>query len=134
MSNSPVGYLFTATHTDNEQACDFTASTIDDEVSIGGGIGEQLISRSGTEENVEDGVMWINTSILGMGPIEISEAQIIEELTPGEIGYGDYSFDVGDTANSDGGIICQNNHDSEVVDWKIELVFLSSFIITSTTS
>ena len=134
MGNSPVGYLFTATHTDNEQACDFTASTIDDDVSIEGGIGEQLISRSGTEETVEDGVMWINTSIVGMGPIAISMAQILEELDGGDIGYGDYSFEVGVTANSDGGIICQNNDDSEVVDWKIELVFLSSFTLTSTTS
>ena len=130
----PIGYEFTATHSDNEQACDFTASTIDDDVSIEGGINEQLISTSGTEETIEGGMMWINTSIVGMGPIAISEAQIIEELTPGEIGYGDYLFDVGVTANSDGGIICQNNDDSEVVDWKIELVFLSSFTVTSTTS
>ena len=106
----------------------------DDDVSIEGGIGEQLISRSGTEETVEDGVMWINTSIVGMGPIAISMAQILEELDGGDIGYGDYSFEVGVTANSDGGIICQNNDDSEVVDWKIELVFLSSFTLTSTTS
>jgi hypothetical protein len=48
----------------------------------------------------------------------------IEELTPGDIGYGDYSFEIGVTANSDGGIFCQNNDDSEVIDWKIELVFL----------
>ena len=78
--------------------------------------------------------MWINTSIVGRGPLEISAAQIREELTPGEIGYGDYLFDIGVTANSDGGIICQNNDDSEVVDWKIELVFLSSYTLTSTTS
>ena len=134
MSAPAVGYLITATHSDNEQPCDFTASTIDDDVSIEGGINEQLISTSGTEETIEGGMMWINTSIVGMGPIAISEAQIIEELTPGEIGYGDYLFDVGVTANSDGGIICQNNDDSEVVDWKIELVFLSSFTVTSTTS
>ena len=132
MSNSPVGYLFTATHTDNEQACDFTASTIDDDVSIEGGIGEQLISRSGTEETVEGGAMWINTSIVGMGPVAISEAQILEELSGGDIGYGDYSFEVGVTANSDGGIICQNNDDSEIVDWKIELVFLKEFTISYT--
>ena len=132
MSNSPVGYLFTATHTDNEQACDITASTIDDDVSIEGGIGEQLISRSGTEETVEDGAMWINTSIVGMGPVAISEAQILEELSGGDIGYGDYSFEVGVTANSDGGIICQNNDDSEIVDWKIELVFLKEFTISYT--
>ncbi|MDC0285697.1 hypothetical protein OAK42_00995, partial [Candidatus Poseidoniaceae archaeon] len=132
MGNAPVGYLFTATHTDNEQACDFTASTIDDDVSIGGGIGEQLISRSGTEEIVEDGVMWINTSIVGMGPVAISEAQILEELSGGDIGYGDYSFEVGVTANSDGGLLCQNNDDSEIVDWKIELVFLKEFTISYT--
>jgi hypothetical protein len=134
MSAPPVGYLFTASHSDNEQPCDFTASTIDDDVSIEGGINEQLISRSGTEETIEDGVMWINTSIIGMGPIAISEAQIIEELTPENFGYGDYLFEIGVTANSDGGIICQNNDDSEVIDWKLELVFLSSFTVSSITS
>ncbi|MFL2968370.1 MAG: hypothetical protein ACJZ6A_04390, partial [Candidatus Poseidoniaceae archaeon] len=130
MESWPVGYLFTATHSDNEQPCDFTASTIDDDVSIEGGIGEQLISRSGTEETVEDGAMWINTSIVGMGPIAISEAQILEELTPGDTGVGEYSFELGVTANSDGGIFCQNNDDSEIVDWKIELVFLKEFTIS----
>ena len=134
MSVSPVGYLFTASHSDNEQPCDFTASTIDDDVSIEGGIGEQLISRSGTEETIQDGVIWINTSIIGMGPIAISEAQIIQELTPGDIGYGDYAFEIGVTANSDGGIFCQNNDGSEVVDWKVELVFLETFTISSVTS
>lgn len=134
MSDPAVGYLFTASHSDNEQPCDPTASTIDDEVSIEGGIKEQLISRSGTEETIEEGLMWINTSIIGMGPIAISEAQIIQELAPGDIGYGDYSFDVGVTANSDGGLFCPNNDDSEIVDWKIELVFLESFTISSVTS
>ena len=134
MSVSPVGYLFTASHSDNEQPCDFTASTIDDDVSIEGGIGEQLISRSGTEETIQDGVVWINTSIIGMGPIAISEAQIIQELTPGDIGYGDYAFEIGVTANSDGGIFCQNNDGSEVVDWKVELVFLETLTISSVTS
>ena len=133
MSDSPVGYLFTASHSDNEQPCDFTASTIDDEISIEGGIGEQLISRSGTEETIEDGVMWINTSIIGMGAIAISEAQIIEELTPGNIGYGDYAFEIGVTANSDGGIFCQNNDGSEVIDWKVEVVFLKTFTVSSVT-
>ena len=76
--------------------------------------------------------MWINTSIVGMGPVAISEAQILEELSGGDIGYGDYSFEVGVTANSDGGIICQNNDDSEIVDWKIELVFLKEFTISYT--
>ena len=134
MGGPPVGYLFTASHSDNEQPCDFTASTIDDDVSIEGGIGEQLISRSGTEETIGDGVIWINSSIIGMGPIAISEAQIIQELTPGDIGYGDYAFEIGVTANSDGGIFCQNNDGSEVVDWKIELVFLETFTISSVTS
>jgi hypothetical protein len=134
MVGPPVGYLFTASHSDNEQPCDFTASTIDDDVSIEGGIGEQLISRSGTEETIGDGVIWINSSIIGMGPIAISEAQIIQELTPGDIGYGDYAFEIGVTANSDGGIFCQNNDGSEVVDWKIELVFLETFTISSVTS
>ena len=134
MSDPAVGYLFTASHSDNEQPCDPFASTIDDEVSIEGGINEQLISRSGTEETIQEGVIWINTSIIGMGPVAISEAQIIQELTPGNIGYGDYSFTVEVTANSDGGFVCQNNDDSEIVDWKIELIFLESFTISSVTS
>jgi hypothetical protein len=29
---------------------------------------------------------------------------------------------------------CQNNDDSEVIDWKLELVFLSSFTVSSSTS
>ena len=131
MGNIPVGFLFTASHSDNEQECDFTASTIDDDVSIEGGIGEQLISYSGSEETVQGEVTWINTSIVGMGPIAISMTQILEELSGGNTGYGNYSFEVGVTANSDGGIICQNNDDSEVVDWKVEIVFLDISSISS---
>ena len=66
-------------------------------------------------------------------PIAISEAQIIAGLAPGDIGLGEYSFELGVTANSDGGVICQNNDDSEIVDWKIEIVFLDSFSTSYTT-
>ena len=132
----PIGYEFTATHSDNEQACDFTASTIDDDVSIDGGIGEYLISRTDSDETIADGALWINSSLLEADsmPIAISEAQIMAGLSPGDIGVGEYSFEVGVTANSDDGVICQNNDDSEIVDWKIELRFLSSFSLSYTTS
>ena len=132
----PIGYEFTATHSDNEQACDFTASTIDDDVSIEGGIGEYLISRTDSDDTITDGAMWINTSLLEADsmPIAISEAQIIAGLAPGDIGLGEYSFELGVTANSDSGVICQNNDDSEIVDWKIEIVFLNSFSTSYTTS
>ena len=132
----PIGYEFTATHSDNEQACDFTASTIDDDVSIEGGIGEYLISRTDSDDTITDGAIWINTSLLEADsmPIAISEAQIIAGLAPGDIGLGEYSFELGVTTNSDGGVICQNNDDSEIVDWKIEIVFLNSFSTSYTTS
>ena len=131
----PIGYEFTATHSDNEQACDFTASTIDDDVSIEGGIGEYLISRTSSDEIVRDGEVWINSSLFDVDsmPLAISEAQILAGLSPGDAGLGQYSFEVGVTANSDGGVICQNNDDSELVDWKIELVFLSSIRLSYTT-
>ena len=132
----PIGYEFTATHSDNEQACDFTASTIDDDVSIEGGIGEYLISETSSDEIVDGGEIWINSSLFDVDsmPFAISEAQILAGLSPGDAGLGQYSFEVGVTANSDGGVICQNNDDSELVDWKIELVFLSSFRLSYTTS
>ena len=132
----PIGYEFTATHSDNEQACDFTASTIDDDVSIEGGIGGYLISRTDSDEIIDDGAVWINSSLFDVDsmPFAISEAQILAGLTPGDEGVGQYSFEVGVTANSDGGVFCQNNDDSEIVDWKIELVFLSSFSLSYTTS
>ena len=132
----PIGYEFTATHSDNEQACDFTASTIDDDVSIEGGIGEYLISETSSDETVKGGLGWINSSLFDVDsmPFAISEAQILAGLSPGDEGVGQYSFEVGVTANSDGGVFCQNNDDSEIVDWKIELVFLSSFSLSYTTS
>ena len=132
----PIAYEFTATHSDNEQACDFTASTIDDDVSIEGGIGGYLISRTDSDEIIDDGAVWINSSLFDVDsmPFAISEAQILAGLTPGDEGVGQYSFEVGVTANSDGGVFCQNNDDSEIVDWKIELVFLSSFSLSYTTS
>jgi sodium/proline symporter len=132
----PIAYEFTATHSDNEQACDFTASTIDDDVSIEGGIGEYLISETSSDETVKGGLGWINSSLFDVDsmPFAISEAQILAGLSPGDEGVGQYSFEVGVTANSDGGVFCQNNDDSEIVDWKIELVFLSSFSLSYTTS
>jgi hypothetical protein len=132
----PIAYEFTATHSDNEQACDFTASTIDDDVSIEGGIGEYLISETSSDETVKGGLGWINSSLFDVDsmPFAISEAQILAGLSPGDEGVGPYSFEVGVTANSDGGVFCQNNDDSEIVDWKIELVFLSSFSLSYTTS
>ena len=132
----PIAYEFTATHSDNEQACDFTASTIDDDVSIEGGIGGYLISRTDSDEIIDDGAVWINSSLFDVDsmPFAISEAQILAGLNPGDEGVGQYSFEVGVTANSDGGVFCQNNDDSEIVDWKIELVFLSSFSLSYTTS
>ena len=120
-----VGFKITTSHTDNEQACNFAASTEDDEVAYNGGIKEIQVTNSGTQQNLESSGYWIDNELIG-STSNSSSNQINQLLDGGDFGVGEYAFTISVTVNDGGAAFppCSNGDSDESVDWTISLITL----------
>jgi len=120
-----VGFQVTTSHTDNEQPCNFAASTEDDEVAYNGGIKEIQVTNSGTQQNLESSGYWIDNGIIG-STTNSSSDEISQLLDGGEFGIGEYEFTISVTVNEGGATLppCTNGDTDESVDWTISLITL----------
>ena len=126
-----VGFRIKISHSDTESPCDptGTATPQDDEVSAEGGINGETTNFSGTDAELESSHYWINTSIINTSVPDVLEADIHGMLTGGEVGQGDYTFNISVDVNAGSANIgpfdtCQNQDSGEEVDWVIELILL----------
>ena len=118
-----VGFEITTSHIDNEQPCNFLATTEEDEVGYEGGIGDSIVTDSGTQQNLVSEAYFINSTIVGERTTS-SKASIASLLDGGEMGLGTYDFTISVVVNSGGSAICQNDDSDESVDWTISLITL----------
>ena len=120
-----VGFKIATSHTDNEQACNFAASTEDDEVAYNGGIKEIQVTNSGTQQNLESSGYWIDYELIG-STSNSSTNQIHQLLDGGDFGVGEYAFTISVTVNDGGAAFppCSNGDSDESVDWIISLITL----------
>ena len=121
-----VGFQITTSHTDNEQACNFGASTEDDEVAYNGGIKEIQVANSGTQQNLQSSEYWIEIDLIG-STTNSSSNELNQLLDGGDFGIGEYSFTISVTVNDGGATIpfpCSNGDSDESVDWTIYLIAL----------
>ena len=123
-----VGFQIATSHTDNEQACNFAASTEDDEISYEGGIGDFIVSNSGTEQNLDSSEYWIDSSLIGTTQ-NGSTNSLAVLLDGGASGIGGYEFTISAIINEGGSELplppCQNDDSDESVDWTISLIALN---------
>ena len=130
-----IGFRMTLTHTDNEGGpC--PADNVDDEVSSSGGIGDYIATNSGTDANLESNAQWLNLPLwnnastvpasISFTAEGISSTDLEAELDGGSTGFGEYTFELGVSVNRGEGPLggCTNNDNSEIVDWKLELISL----------
>ena len=118
-----VGFRIATSHTDNEQACNFLANTEDDEVGYEGGIQDFNVTESGTQENLESELYFINQSLVGTAT-NSSSSEIDASLAGGDSGIGTYDFTISVVVNSGGSPVCQNGDSDESVDWVVSLIIL----------
>ena len=121
-----VGFQITTSHTDNEQACNFGASTEDDEVAYNGGIKEIQVANSGTQQNLQSSEYWIEIDLIG-STTNSSSNELNQLLDGGDFGIGEYSFTISVTVNDGGATVpfpCSNGDSDESVDWTVYLIAL----------
>jgi hypothetical protein len=121
-----VGFQITTSHTDNEQACNFGASTEDDEVAYNGGIKEIQVANSGTQQDLQSSEYWVEIDLIG-STTNSSSNELNQLLDGGDFGIGEYSFTISVTVNDGGATIpfpCSNGDSDESVDWTVYLIAL----------
>ncbi|MGB1986195.1 MAG: hypothetical protein ACPHS8_07080, partial [Candidatus Poseidoniaceae archaeon] len=102
-----------------------TASTDDDEISYEGGIGDFIVSNSGTEQNLDSSEYWIDSSLIGTTQ-NGSTNSLAVLLEGGASGIGGYEFTISAIINEGGAAFppCQNDDSDESVDWTISVIAL----------
>ena len=119
-----VGFQIITSHVDNEQPCLATANTQDDEVAYEGGILNNTVTNSGTQQTLESNQYWIESALVDSVTND-SSASIDSLLEGGSIGIGEYSFTISVNANSGGRPpVCNNGDSDESVDWTISVIAL----------